>query len=158
IERYAARNFADLGLVLAAGGKAADAEQSYREAVTLLDRCLREFPESVYHQEDLAQTLTKLADLLKEPARRQEAKEIRRRVKQIHETLRANAPESPVANNGLAWLLVTSPEPDLRDPALAVKLAKKAVAALSESANLRNTLGVAHYRNGDDKAAIAELQ
>jgi Flp pilus assembly protein TadD len=45
----------------------------------------------------------------------------------------------------------------LRDAALAVRLAQKAVAAGPQSADYRNTLGVAHYRNGDDKAAVAEL-
>src|SRR5262249_17527591 len=34
----------------------------------------------------------------------------------------------------------------------------QAVAARPESADYRNTLGVAHYRNGDDKAAVAELE
>src|SRR5262249_23528724 len=46
----------------------------------------------------------------------------------------------------------------LRDTALAIRLAKKAVADQPESSIYRNTLGVAHFRNGDDKAAIAELE
>jgi len=39
-----------------------------------------------------------------------------------------------------------------------VRLAKKAVTAQPESANYRNTLGVAYYRNGGDTAAIAALE
>ena len=58
----------------------------------------------------------------------------------------------------LAWFLVTSPEPCLRDAARALRLAKKAVTARPESANYRNTLGVAYYRSGDDRAAVAELE
>src|SRR5262249_23951916 len=158
IERYVARSFAALGVVLAADGKMVEAEQSYREAVTLLERSLRDFPEAFYTQEDLARTLTGLADLLKDPSRRQEAVEIRRRALHIYEALRANSPENPAVNNELAWLLATNPEPSLRDTALAVRLAKEAVSAMSESANYRNTLGVAHYRNGDYRAAIAELE
>jgi Flp pilus assembly protein TadD len=46
----------------------------------------------------------------------------------------------------------------LWDGAQAVRLAKRAVTAQPESAIYRNTLGAAHYRNGDDKAAIAELE
>jgi Flp pilus assembly protein TadD len=46
----------------------------------------------------------------------------------------------------------------LRNAALAVRLAKKAVTALPRDADCRNTLGVAHYRNGDDKAAVTELE
>jgi Flp pilus assembly protein TadD len=46
----------------------------------------------------------------------------------------------------------------LRDPDLAVRLAKKAVNAGPQSGDFRNTLGVALYRNGDHKAAVAELE
>ena len=46
----------------------------------------------------------------------------------------------------------------MRDPARAVRLAKKVVTARPESANYRNTLGVAYYRSGDDRAAVAELE
>jgi serine/threonine-protein kinase len=158
IERYAARNYVYLGLVLVASGKTPEAEQSYREAVSMLDRSVRDFPESVYHQVELAQALTGQADLLKDPGRRQEAQEIRRRVKHIYETLRANSPDNPSVNNELAWILATSPEPGLRDSALAVRFAKQAVATQQESPDFRNTLGVALFRNGDDKAAIAELE
>jgi hypothetical protein len=55
-------------------------------------------------------------------------------------------PEDRALNDDLAWFLATSPEPRLRDAALAVRLARKAVTAGSESANFRNTLGVALYR------------
>jgi tetratricopeptide (TPR) repeat protein len=158
VERYVARSFAGLGRVLAAAGQAEEAEHSYREAVNLLDRSSRDFPESVYYQQELARTLTGLADLLKDPPRRIEALETGRRVRHIYEALRANAPENPAVNNELAWFLATNPEPGLRDSAQAVKLATKAVTALSESANYRNTLGVAHYRNGDYRLAIVELE
>src|SRR5262249_1640850 len=66
--------------------------------------------------------------------------------------------EDPAVNNELAWFLATSLEPRWRDPARAVQLAKKAVAVQQESANYRNTLGVAHYRKGDEKAAVTELE
>ena len=46
----------------------------------------------------------------------------------------------------------------MRDASLAVRLAKKAVNARPQSGDYRNTLGVAHYRNGDDKAAVTELE
>src|SRR6185312_14914147 len=66
--------------------------------------------------------------------------------------------DDPVVNNDLAWFLVMSPEPRLRDAARALRLAQKVVAARPESAIYRNTLGVAYFRNGDDGAAIAELE
>jgi tetratricopeptide (TPR) repeat protein len=199
VERYAARNFVDVGRVLAAAGQVEDAEKSYREAVSLLDRTVKELPRSVHDREELAQTLTVLADFLKDPARRQEAKDIRRDVIHHYETLRATSPEdpkyrprlirsylklvsllwelglqseaaealrkalevdpeNPAVNNELAWLLATSPELGLRDPALAVRLAQKAVDAQPKSGNYWNTLGAADYRHGDLKAAIDALE
>ena len=80
VERYAARNFVNLGRILAAAGRAPEAEESYRKAVNLLDRMVDELPESVYPRLDLARTLPHLADLLKNLGRRQEALDIRRRV------------------------------------------------------------------------------
>jgi tetratricopeptide (TPR) repeat protein/tRNA A-37 threonylcarbamoyl transferase component Bud32 len=199
VERYAARNFVDVGRVLAAAGQVEDAEKSYREAVSLLDRTVQEFPRSVRDREELAQTLTVLADFLKDPARRQEAKDIRRDVIHHYETLRATSPEdlkypprlirshlklnsllwdlglqreaaealrkalevdpeNPAVNNQLAWLLATGPDLALRDAATAVRLAQKAVEAQPKSGEFWNTLGVAHYRYGDVKAAIDELE
>jgi tetratricopeptide (TPR) repeat protein len=195
IERYVARNYVSLGRVLAAAGKAPEAEKQYRKAVTLLDPLVDELPESALRRADLAQTLAGLADLLKDPGRRREAEEIRRRAIRHYEALKddphhrrnlatnylalvsllwdlgrqtdaaepyrkalALDPEDAEVNNNVAWFLATNPEPCLRDAALAVRRAQKAVTAWPQSGNCRNTLGVAHYRNGDDKAALAELE
>jgi Tfp pilus assembly protein PilF len=68
-----------------------------------------------------------------------------------------NHPRTLDAMNNLAWFLATAPEPESRDPARAVELAKQAVAK-TKSANCSNTLGVAYYRAGDWRAAIAALE
>jgi serine/threonine protein kinase/Tfp pilus assembly protein PilF len=57
----------------------------------------------------------------------------------------------------LAWLLATCPDAKLRDPDRAVKLARKAVESAPKDGSVWNTLGVAHYRASDWKAAIAAL-
>ena len=92
-----------------------------------------------------------LACLLCEFGRQAEAAEPYHKALELEE-------DDPTVNNDLAWFLATSPEPCLRDPARAVRLAMKAVTAEPESANYRNTLGVAYYRKGDDKAAIGSLE
>jgi tetratricopeptide (TPR) repeat protein len=199
IERYAARGFVNLGRVLAAAGKAGEAEQSYQKAVDLLDQWVEKLPESAIHRADLAETLAGLADLYKDPGSRHKAVEIRRRVIGQYEKVHAEFPrdpqyrllllrsylalvslfwqldrgteaaepyrkaleldpEDPALNDGLAWFLATSPEPRSRDAALAVRLATKAVKARQQSGDYWKTLGVAHYRNGDDTAAVAELE
>jgi tetratricopeptide (TPR) repeat protein len=67
------------------------------------------------------------------------------------------APTDAEAHNNLAWLLTNCPEAKLRDPSRAVELARKAVQLDPKEANYWNTLGAAHYRAGDGKAAIAAL-
>jgi serine/threonine protein kinase/tetratricopeptide (TPR) repeat protein len=61
------------------------------------------------------------------------------------------------AHNNLAWLLATCPEARVRDPKRAVELAKKAVEMAPLNGYNWITLGAAHYRAGDWKAAVAAL-
>jgi tetratricopeptide (TPR) repeat protein len=59
------------------------------------------------------------------------------------------------AHNALAWLLATYPDAKLRDPDRAVELAKRAIQLKPKAGIYWKTLGVAHYRAGDGKAALA---
>ncbi len=59
--------------------------------------------------------------------------------------------------NHLARLLATCPDLKLRDAGQAVATAKKAVDLASGDGGCWNTLGIAQYRNGDWKAALAAL-
>src|SRR5262249_9129641 len=68
-----------------------------------------------------------------------------------------NPAARPKVYNNLAWLLATCPEARFRDPKRAVELARKAVELAPTDLNLQNTLGVAYYRLGDPKAALAAL-
>jgi tetratricopeptide (TPR) repeat protein len=63
----------------------------------------------------------------------------------------------PGYGSSFAWLLATCPDPKFRDAARAVEVAKKAVESVPESGWAWTTLGVAHYRAGDWKAAVAAL-
>jgi tetratricopeptide (TPR) repeat protein len=65
-------------------------------------------------------------------------------------------PHSALGCNQLAWLLVAGP-PELRDPAEALPLARRAVALAPAQHLYHNTLGVALYRNGHYKEAIDAL-
>jgi superkiller protein 3 len=67
-------------------------------------------------------------------------------------------PQHLHAHNHLAWLLATAPDAQVRDPARAVELAKRAVELVPKAGFIWNTLGAAHYRAGDWKAAIAALE
>jgi WD40 repeat protein/tetratricopeptide (TPR) repeat protein len=65
--------------------------------------------------------------------------------------------DPPHIQNETAWLLATDPEVQFRDPARAVALARKAVEAAPEKGAYWRTLGIAQYRAGDPKAALAAL-
>ena len=67
-------------------------------------------------------------------------------------------PKLAMAHNNLAWLLATCPDPKFRDAAQAVQSAEKAVKLAPKEGSHWNTLGVAHYRAGDWKAAVASLE
>jgi tetratricopeptide (TPR) repeat protein len=151
IDRYLARNFAGLGRVLVAAGKAGEAEKSYRQAVNLLECSAKEFPYSAYHRLDLVKSYLQLVSLLCTVGRQSEAAEPYRKALELDS-------EDPAINNELAWFLATGPEPRLRDATQAVRRAKKAVDARRESPDCWNTLGTANYRIGDDKAAVAALE
>jgi tetratricopeptide (TPR) repeat protein len=66
-------------------------------------------------------------------------------------------PDSARGRNNLSWILATFPDPEVRDPARAVELARRAV-ELEPNRVTWNTLGVAHYRAGDWKASVAALE
>jgi serine/threonine-protein kinase len=110
-----------------------------------------DFPEKPEYRQRLLRSYLELASLLGELGRHREAIEPFRKALEL-------APEDAYVNNELAWFLATEAGPRLRDAPFALRLAKKAVAAEPKSGNYRNTLGVAYFRNGEDRAAIAELE
>src|SRR5581483_9389794 len=67
--------------------------------------------------------------------------------------------ECPYARsmNNYAWFLATCPQVEFRDPAQSVRLAQAATGLAPESAEYWNTLGVARYRSGQWKEALAAL-
>jgi serine/threonine protein kinase/tetratricopeptide (TPR) repeat protein len=67
-------------------------------------------------------------------------------------------PDIAEAHNCLAWWLANHPNPKDRDPDGGVHWAKKAVELAPKEGSYWNTLGVAHYRAGAWKEAIAALE
>ena len=132
-------------------GRWEEAEETRRRVIHLYETLKANFAEDPEHRRNLVVSYMELARLLCEAGRQTEAAEPFRKALELEE-------DDPSVNNDLAWFLATSPEPCLRDAARAVRLAKKVVTARPESANYRNTLGVAYYRSGDDRAAVAELE
>src|SRR5262249_45609342 len=120
-------------------------------AVNILERSSKEFPHFAHHRRDLVRDYLKLVSLLCELGRQSEAAETYRKAFEVDS-------EDPAINDELARFLATGPEPRLRDATQAARLANKAVDAWQESPDCWNTLGLASYRTGDDKAAVAALE
>jgi tetratricopeptide (TPR) repeat protein len=66
-------------------------------------------------------------------------------------------PSNAYDHNNLAWQLLVGPK-ELRDPKVALPLARKAVELEPQNNLYVNTLGVALYRNGEFQEAIPVLQ
>jgi tetratricopeptide (TPR) repeat protein len=66
-------------------------------------------------------------------------------------------PDDPTALNNTAWRLLTV-SPAQRDPVRALELIRRAVNKQPNNPTLLNTLGVAHYRNGQYAEAITMLE
>jgi tetratricopeptide (TPR) repeat protein len=145
------RTLPHLADVLKHLGRWEEAEETRRRVIHLYETLKANFAEDPEHRRNLVVSYMELARLLCEVGRQTEAAEPYRKALELEE-------DDPAVNNDLAWFLATNSATCLRDVARAVRLAKKVVTARPESAIYRNTLGVAYYRNGDDRAAVAELE
>jgi tetratricopeptide (TPR) repeat protein len=122
-----------------------------RRVIHVYETLKANYAEDLEHRRKLVLSYLELACLLYGLGRQAEATEPYRKALELED-------DDPAVNNELAWFLATSPESGLRDSSRALRLARKVVTARPESANYRNTLGVAYYRSGDDTAAVTELE
>ncbi|MFO0807262.1 MAG: protein kinase [Gemmataceae bacterium] len=110
------------------------------------------------YQQGLAAGLHALAGLVHDRGDRAEARRLWRRAVDHARRAADLQPGDPNLVDGLAWLLATCPEDELRAPDEAVGLAKQAVAHRPGSSRFRNTLGAALYRTGSWGEAVAVLE
>jgi tetratricopeptide (TPR) repeat protein len=120
----------------------------------LVDEAIAEYGEAIRLKKDFVQAQLNRAIVY--AASGQGAKAIGD-YERVIEAAQNNRALRPAAYNHLAWFLSTCPEAKFRDPKRAVELAQKAVELAPTDLNFQNTLGVAYYRLGDAKAALAAL-
>jgi serine/threonine protein kinase/predicted Zn-dependent protease len=145
------RHHVDLGFILCEQGKQADAARVCRDALPLFQR-LR----SSKNLLEAARQGIGIAALLKDAGQAREAEEVLGQILADWQ-LKPN----PQINqfNDLVWELATDVGPQVRsrDPRWAVELAKRTVQSDPRHTSCWKTLGVAQYRAGDWKAAVAAL-
>jgi serine/threonine protein kinase/Tfp pilus assembly protein PilF len=127
------------------------AEEAYRQALALLGPLAADFPGKADYPRKLATTHLNLGAALQRGGRPREAENSYRL------SLKAD-PASPAAHDALASLLTSCPDPQVRNPARAVPLAKKAVELAPQVGAYWHTLGMAHLTVGDWKASIEALE
>jgi serine/threonine protein kinase/tetratricopeptide (TPR) repeat protein len=107
-------------------------------------------------------TLETMYDLAKLSAEEGQFEESRRlyeeALKLQRSALRPGHPATLRTMGSLAWMLATASDVKVRDPKRALELAKELVEATPKEGGRWNTLGVAYYRAGDWKGAIAALE
>lgn len=131
-----ARAYECLGWVLEEQKQYPEAVAAYRKAIALEPgnaSTYRHLGEALRFNGDAAATLTAYEQALK------------------------LAPSDAAIHNEFAWFLANVPVAKYRDPARALASARKAVELEPAEAGHWNTLGVAHYRNGDWMAAAEAL-
>jgi tetratricopeptide (TPR) repeat protein len=141
-----------------------EAERSCRQAGDLLARLAADSPSRPDYRAEWAHSLHTLAGLLEADGRPREAEPAYSRAVTLREKLAADFPGAAEYGRDLAagraalgWLLAACPDPHVRDATRAVEVARKAVAQAPQDPEYRGTLGVGHYRAGNWKAAVEEL-
>ncbi len=117
-----------------------------------LDHALAHYNAAVRLSPDDAYAIASRADLFTDLGRYTEANTDYERAIKLD-------PKSMHANSGSAWLLATCPDQNIRNPALAMARARKAIelSGTPEAVNL-DTLAAAQASNGDFRAATESLR
>jgi tetratricopeptide (TPR) repeat protein len=143
-------SYHNLGQMLEREGSRAEADQAYCQALAVAEKMVADLPEQTDGQQLLVNVLNTLI--------RFHMHEDSAAADEYFRQMREFEPKHSMAQNNLAWRLATSPEGRYRDPSRAVMLAEKALARSPKNGTYQNTLGVARYRAGDWKRAVAELE
>jgi serine/threonine protein kinase/uncharacterized protein HemY len=146
-----ANSLISLGDLLTPAGQIAKAEEAYQEGLPICKELAAHIQEPGKYGEGLANCSFGLAHLLVITGRTKQAKELCDNVLKV-------APKNPGARARLAWRLGTCPDEELRDHAQALQLAEAAVKTAPTDGTTWRSLGVARFRNGDLKGAVAALE
>ena len=162
--RDLAQSCCNLGGILKGSGQPHEAERAYRRALDEFQSLASRFPDVPGHQWDLATGHKNLAQLLSSERRFQQARDSFSEAISLFEDLMAKFPQWPSSremlaevSNSLAFLLATCSDSQVRQPARAVELAKRAVELDPRKGLYWGTLGVAYCRTLDWDSGLKAL-
>lgn len=136
---------------LEAAGRAADASKTRDSLVALYEELSRRLPPDQSFRRRIAEAHKLPSLMCDQGADRLNAERLYRLALTID-------PSEPLASNNLAWLLVNNVTAPPYNPEVAAPLAREASRWLPFNGLMSNTLGVAEYRVGNYKEALAALQ
>jgi serine/threonine protein kinase len=158
--RFVIAHHINLASVLERMGRRDEAEARVQDALPVARELVVEFPDSLADKKKLASLLDAGARLRLLHGDLPQARVLVDELTALYRQIPVQQPD-PVAEscNGLAWLLATCPDRAVRDPAEAVRLARRALArSEGQAAHIFKTLGVALYRAGRLSEAGAALE
>ncbi len=160
-------SYGNLASLLRAGGRTEEAEEAGNHAIAILEGLVKALPDVPEYRDHLGSFLANQGNLLL-PARKARYAEVMaayRRSLALFEGLVAEQPTSPayrlsrvVERNRPARFLADCPEPGIRAPDEAIRLARQAVADDPKEGALWGALGAALYRGGDPRSAAEALE
>lgn len=136
----------DIGLLSLALGRTADALQHLRRARDVQEEAAVDSPRNADYRGAAAAAHVALAEVFHLTGARADLDAAVARALAIRRQLVEESPDDAVQLNALAWLLVSSPAEQYRDPNQAVAKAKRATELAPQNGNNWSTLGAAHYR------------
>jgi tetratricopeptide (TPR) repeat protein len=157
VRQDTARIYEAVGLLYSGQANHEAAREAFGKTSAILIGLTGESPDDARLWRDLAHARFYLAEEFASLGRTQEAARERRRLVEAYGQALRIDPNNVKALTNMAWHLATFPEASGRDPGRALELAQKAVALAPTKSSPWNTLGVAQYRTGDGRAAIASL-
>jgi serine/threonine-protein kinase len=148
----------ELDLVLKNMSRAKDRERSYRQAIALAEPLAAHAPNVAGYRLHAAYWHNALGGLLWAAGRRAEAAQaFRGAIAEYHAAL-ALKPNDLASLANLARILAAAPDPQVRDPQEAARLAQQAIKIAPRAADSWQILGMALYRAGDWPGAIQALE
>src|SRR5262249_44836148 len=133
-------------------GRAEEAEKAYRQGIDIAEALVAESPKDADCERLLTDAYAGLGASFTAAGRKRQANEVYAKVLKL-------LPDQAGALNGLACRRVTDSlrGSRVRDGLRAVAWAKRATERAPAAGHIWNTLGVAHYRAGNWKEAVAAL-
>ncbi|WP_165228534.1 serine/threonine-protein kinase [Aquisphaera insulae] len=157
-----------IGLLKTVAGDHAGALVAYERAVTVAEGQAASYVSKGQYHLDVMGAHAHLGMELWDVGRREEAGPHFRTARSAMDRILVLLKDEPIRWSYAPWFLSLVPDPEFRDPQLALELARRLVAATSEARDNRAhlsrgrrpvfTLGLAEYRAGDLTAARRDLE